>query len=371
MLAVYLSFVDPFFGVAKVKDTEFSESFLHFFSAMLQVGDVVQASFGRGVRTFKVDVVVYAIVRNKATVLTRDGTLFGPARLGSLQMVYGLEQIERVWWQRVLDEYRQLHDQGPNNVVADVAQDDIAEPNDDGNALVANANDVVPHIAAEEAPHPPVTEAITVFDTKDDAFACDICGEADAKFACSGACHFCADCLLAYSETLSEGRAQTQVPPCAQGCGCVMDWKTMASAIDSDAKFARLVTHFAAPQPVETSTVHDMLKEEDTVDSHLDKFRAKALAYLAEAQTLMKPCCKTAFFDFQDFNSHATTCPDIITHDCPTLQPVPRLSRQRYRTTVLRRIDQKDRCSASEIHIRLLETGRRLACRAGHGRTCL
>ena len=60
---------------------------------MVGVGDVVRASFGRGVQTFKVDVVVYAIGRNKATVLTRDGTLFGPARLGSLQLVYGLEQI--------------------------------------------------------------------------------------------------------------------------------------------------------------------------------------------------------------------------------------------------------------------------------------
>jgi hypothetical protein len=271
-------------------------------------------------QTFKVDVVVYAVVRNKATVLTRDGTLFGPTRLGSLHVVYGLEQIERVWWQRVLDDYRQVHD--PNDVVADVAQDDIAEPNDDG--LVANANDVVaddaqddiaeanddgvvdPHIAADEAAPPPVLVAVPVYA---DAFACDICGD-DAKFACSGACHYCAECLVRYSETLFEGKAPSQVPPCAQGCGSVMDWKTMACAIDSDAKFARLVTHFAAS---ETSTVHDTLKEEDTVDSLLDKVRAKALADLAETQTLMKPCCKTAFFDFQDcFAVKCNNCPSAF-----------------------------------------------------------
>ena len=64
---------------------------------MLQVGDVVRASFGLGMQTFKVNVIVCDIARNKATLLTRDGTLFGPARIGSLQMVYDLEQIERVF----------------------------------------------------------------------------------------------------------------------------------------------------------------------------------------------------------------------------------------------------------------------------------
>ena len=85
----------------------------------------------------------------------------------------------------------------------------------------------------------------------------------------------------------------------------------MASAIDSDDKFARLFTHFAASQSPETSTVRDTLKEDDTVDFHLDKFRVKALAELAETQTLIKPCCKTAFFDFE--NCYAVKC-----NNCPS-----------------------------------------------------
>ena len=91
-----------------------------------------------------------------------------------------------------------------------------------------------------------------------------------------------------------------------------MNWKTMACAIDSDAKFARLFTHFAASQSAETSTVYDT-EEEDTLDSHMDKFRIKALAELAETHTLKKPCCNTAFFDFQDcFSVKCNNCPSTF-----------------------------------------------------------
>ena len=221
-------------------------------------------------RTFKVHVIVYAIARNKATVLTRDGTRFGSARLSSFQMLHDLEQHERVLWQHVLHDYRQLHDQGPDRL-ADDALVDIPDPPNDGAPLDVDVNE---HFAmveagldglfAAEAP-PPVLEEVTVIE--DDTFACDIFGEDDAKFSCNGACHFCADCLVAYSETLFEGKAECKVPACAQGCGSVFDWKTMAGAIDSDAKFARLFTHFAASP--ETSTVRDTLKEDATMDSHL------------------------------------------------------------------------------------------------------
>ena len=50
--------------------------------------------------------------------------------------------------------------------------------------------------------------------------------ECRAKFGCNGACHFCADCLVAYSETLFEGRAQTQVAIPLRVSG----WRRRASA---------------------------------------------------------------------------------------------------------------------------------------------
>lgn len=273
----------------------------------MQVGDVVRASFGRGVHTFKVHVVVYAIVRDRATVLARDGTLYGPTRRSSLQMVDDLEQVERILWQGVLHD-RQLRDRGQDVPRAD-PPDPPALDGDNGVAAddgVAADNGVVDNVVADNVADAPAAALPVVTVVADESFMCDLCGEDNATFACSGECHFCADCVTRYSETLFEGKAQSQVPLCAQKCGAVMPWKTMASAIDSDVKFARLFTHFADSRSVVVPVVHN-------TESLLDKVQDKALADLAETQTLKKPCCNTAMFDFQDcFAVKCNNCPSTF-----------------------------------------------------------
>ena len=253
--------------------------------ALLHVGDIVAASFGRANsrKTFRATTVVAELMRNnRATLLAEDGTPYVNARVSSLKLLHNVDPAEQLMWQQLLRAYhaagaagaaagdivvqaqeegvrvpeqqqQQQHaaadghgvdlllppapaagnivpEQQPNNnqpaapLPAPDAADDLVLALDD---LVAQAQGVAVADARHERAQ--AAAALVELDAQqpqqqgDEVALCAVCMVSVAACRCDAGCCFCHDCLARFADSVLQGgeAVRTTAPLCPMQCNAM------------------------------------------------------------------------------------------------------------------------------------------------------
>ena len=305
------------------------------------IGDIVIATFGRGTRTFKVPVILCLINwirgRQRATLLTTDGSTYSNARLASL--VAAPHDIpQRTALVNALQTWNEQrnppdppdppnnppnphiqHEHNPiNNHVHHAPEHDAPEHPPPDNPIDIDDAPVEPPLQHFVQPplepplEPPAQVVIEIYD--DDVplnanapppqmyapinilnKSCVICCETPDIFdnyLCSSGCCICQVCLNTYSNTLLQTIITTEKPKCPMQCDGLFSWKTLANALP-DTSFKQIYEHYLST----SSTSQPALKSfKETRKQHLHN----TSEILNMSQTLLTPCCHLPFYEFQD-----------------------------------------------------------------------
>jgi hypothetical protein len=252
---------------------------------MLRPGDIVFASFGRGLKTFKVRVAVLSVECRHAMLLASDGEVYGPARINALECCQYVPDEEAQMWRTRIDAHRAQNDTADHDDAAPVEIGPVVEPlygpTDAPDVPMDDLNDEVPPRAASPQQQ-----------------LCSICFTEAAPLQCEAGCAFCADCLFDYGSHLLSSRPKQDVLHCV--CGDAIAWKTMASAWPEEeaAGLDRLVSHFGKSR-VEASHNRGRPKELG-ISTMFDQLETKIPNIMAATQELKTPCCGTVFVDFDE-----------------------------------------------------------------------
>lgn len=90
---------------------------------MLRAGDIVFASFGRGLKTFKVRVAVLSVDWRQAMLIASDGEVYGPARLTTLQTCDNVTDEEAHNWRARIAAHHHAQNEDANDDAADADAD--------------------------------------------------------------------------------------------------------------------------------------------------------------------------------------------------------------------------------------------------------
>ena len=93
---------------------------------MLRAGDIVFASFGHGLKTFKVRVAVLSVDWRHAMLIASDGEVYGPARLTALQTCDNVTDEEAHNWRARIAAHHHAQNEDANDDAADADADAVA-----------------------------------------------------------------------------------------------------------------------------------------------------------------------------------------------------------------------------------------------------
>lgn len=318
---------------------------------MLQNGDVVLAPFGRGVRTYRVQVGIVDVTLHSATLLAKDGSTHGPARLVTLTRLNHLTREDTELWQALFAaharidaaayaEINAVDDPGDApqvqmlllpcvlmscfkctqpHVQVDAQVDDLPPPpvlpyaNIDAEQIANPDEPAAPQAQAHCVPQPPLHRLAGVVcsaqaediideyafqednDPRCDDDTCYICLVEKGRPTCNSGCVFCDDCLFTYGKMKLEGAPCTSSPDCTVCVDGAISWQMLASRWPTAeyAIFDRLIAHYAEPRAQNTTI-------EDSVDSQCGRLLHAARNEIVNTQNLQAPCCGAVFVDFND-----------------------------------------------------------------------